>query len=40
MKKTKITQGTVLTLDQEDKIEEQEKTIEIKLIWKWLIENK
>ncbi len=39
MQAYKIKRGTIITLDQEDKIKEKGKTIEIKPAWKWLLEN-
>lgn len=39
LKETKLDKGIIITLDQEDKIEEQGKKIEIKPVWKWLLEN-
>ncbi len=39
LKETKLDRGVILTLDQEDKIEEQGKIIEIKPMWKWLLKE-
>jgi uncharacterized protein len=38
MQTHKIKQGLILTLDQEDKLEENGKIIEIKPVWKWLLD--
>jgi uncharacterized protein len=38
LKETKLDKGIIITLDQEDVLEEQGKTIEIKPVWKWLLE--
>ncbi|RLG15234.1 MAG: ATP-binding protein [Candidatus Nanohalarchaeota archaeon] len=39
MDKFKLKKGTILTYDQEDEIKKENKTIIIKPVWKWLLEN-
>ena len=39
MEKFKLKEGFVLTYNQEDTLEEQEKKIIVKPVWKWLLEQ-
>ena len=39
MNKFEIKQGTILTLDQEERLVVDEKEIIVKPVWKWLLEN-
>jgi predicted AAA+ superfamily ATPase len=39
MEKFKLKEGLILTFEQEDKIELNEKIIKILPVWKWLLEN-
>jgi predicted AAA+ superfamily ATPase len=36
MKKTKLSKGTIITLNQQDTIKEQGKKINVLPVWKWL----
>jgi len=40
LEKFKLKEGLILTYDQEEEIKEKGKTIVIKPVWKWLLENK
>ena len=40
MKFFKLKQGLILTLDQQKTVKQNAKTIEIKPVWRWLLEPK